>query len=64
MLHLWVLLVVFLHHLQIHRVMYLETFGLNLLFPVLVVYLDVVENTRTRMFGFLSDSSSSTIDTI
>ena len=44
MLHLWVLLVVFLHHLQIHRVMYLETFGLNLLFPVLVVYLDVVEN--------------------
>lgn len=44
MLHLWVLLVVFLHHLQIHRVMYLETFGLNFLLPVLVMYLDVVEN--------------------
>lgn len=44
MLHLWVLLVVFLHHLQIHRVMYLETFGFNFLLPVLVVDLDVVEN--------------------
>jgi len=44
MLHLWVFLVVFLHHLQIHRVMYLKTFGLNLLLPILVVDLDVVKD--------------------
>lgn len=43
-LHLWVLLVILLHHLQVHLVVNLEALCLDFLLPVVVMNLHVVKD--------------------